>query len=96
MDEVLSITTVAGAREPAPDAADPLVALRGQVTHDVLRGAIRSLAPDERTALRLATRDGQPLSAIADALGRSPEEAELVLRDGMLNLRATILAQLEG
>lgn len=95
MDEVLSITTVAGTGV-SPDTSDPLVARREQVTRELLRDAIRSLPVDERTALRLATRDGQPLAAIADALGRSPEEAELVLRDGMLNLRATILAQLEG
>ena len=93
MDEVLSITTVAGT-VVSPDASDPLVARRAQVTRELLREAIRSLAADERTALRLATRDGQPLSVIADALGRSPEEAELVLRDGMLHLRATILAQI--
>ena len=93
MDEVLSITTAAGTTV-TPDVSDPLVARREQVTREVLRGAIRSLAADERTALRLAARDGQPLSAIADALGRSPEEAERVLRDGMLHLRATILAQI--
>lgn len=95
MDEVLSITTVSGAAV-TPDAGDPLVARRGQVTWELLRAAIRSLPADERTALRLATRDGEPLSAIADALGRSPAEAELVLRDGMLHLRATILARIGG
>lgn len=95
MDEVLSITTAAGTRL-SPDAGDPLVAHRDRVTRELLREAIRGLPAEERTALRLAARDGQPLAAIADALGRSPEEAELVLRDGMLNLRATILAQIEG
>jgi len=93
MDEVLSITTVTGTTV-SPDASDPLVVRRERVTRGLLREAIRGLAADERTALRLATRDGQPLAAIADALGRSPEEAELVLRDGMLHLRASILAQI--
>ncbi len=96
MDEVLSITTVAGTTGLTPDADDPLVARRDQVTRELLRDAIRALPAEERTALRLAARDGRPLAAIADALGRSPAEAEAVLRDGMLNLRTTILAQLEG
>ena len=95
MDEVLSITTATGTTV-TPDAADPLVAHRDRVTRGLLRDAIRALPSEERTALRLAARDGQPLAAIADALGRSREEAELVLRDGMLTLRASILSQIDG
>ena len=94
MDEMLSITTEAGTVIVA-DPNDPLVRRRGDLTRDRLRQAIRTLPPQERTALRLATRDDRLLPEIAAALDLTPADAELALRDGLVRLRALLLEQLE-
>ena len=94
MDEMLSITTELGTVITA-DPSDPLVRRRDELTRNQLREAIRALPPQERTALRLATRDGHHLAEIASALNLSAAEAELALRGGLHRLRLLLLDQLE-
>lgn len=94
MDEMLSITTELGTVITA-DPSDPLVRRRDELTRARLREAIRALPPQERTALRLATRDGRHLPEIATTLNLSAEEAERAVRGGLHRLRLLLLDQLE-
>ena len=77
---------------PAPD--DPLVVRRGEITRDLLREGIRGLAPLERDALRLATRERLSVPDAAASLGISPDVVAANLRSGLLKLRRSLLAQL--
>ena len=75
---------------------DPLIERQAEVTREMLRDGIRLLQPMERDALRLATREHLPVSQIAAQLEIPPADVEIALRDGLLSLRASLVAQLDG
>ena len=88
-------TIVIGAGiEIAPAAGDPLVVRRAEITRDLLREGIRGLAPLERDALRLATRERLNIADAAAALGADSHTIEANLRSGLLKLRQSLLEQL--
>jgi DNA-directed RNA polymerase specialized sigma24 family protein len=93
MSSLPTIVTGAGI-EIAPAADDPLVVRRAEITRDLLREGIRRLAPLERDALRLATRERLNVADAATALGTDPHTIEVNLRSGLLKLRQSLLEQL--
>jgi DNA-directed RNA polymerase specialized sigma24 family protein len=96
MTFVSSLPTIAVAPdvEIAPDADDPLVIRRAEITRELLREGIRRLSPLERDALRLATRERLPVPEAAAQLGVPPDVVEANLRSGLLSLRQSLLDQL--
>jgi DNA-directed RNA polymerase specialized sigma24 family protein len=89
----LSITVAPGI-DITPDAGDPLVTRREEITREMLREGVRSLSQLERDALRLATRERLPVTEIAAQMNIEPEAAQSSLRTGLLNLRQSLINQL--
>lgn len=90
MSTLPSITVASGMTVSA-DPADPLVARRAEVTREHLREAIRRLSPDERDALRLATRERRSVDEAANELGVEPEEVYHCLYAGLQSLRLSLV-----
>jgi hypothetical protein len=90
----MHMVTVAPGIEITPEADDPLVIRRGEVTRELLREGIRTLSQFERDALRLATRERLQVAEAAAQLNAAPEIVLAGLRSGLLNLRRSLLAQL--
>ena len=94
MNSLPSIAVGSGV-EISPAADDPLVLRRGEISRDLLREGIRQLSQLERDALRLATRERLSVPEIATRLQIDPDIVESGLRTGLLNLRHSLLEQLE-
>ena len=91
----LPTVAVAPGVQISPAADDPLVVRRAEITRDKLREGIRQLSQLERDALRLATRERLSVPQIASRLEVAPDLVESSLRSGLLNLRHSLLEQLE-
>ena len=91
----LPTVAVAPGVQISPAADDPLVVRRAEITRDKLREGIRQLSQLERDALRLATRERLSVPEIASRLEVAPDLVESSLRSGLLNLRHSLLEQLE-
>lgn len=93
MSSHLSITVAPGI-DITPDADDPLVMRRGEITREMLREGVRSLSQLERDALRLATRERLTVTEIAAQLNVEADGVQSSLRSGLLSLRQSLLKQL--
>lgn len=93
MSSHLSITVAPGI-DITPDANDPLVLRRGEITRELLREGIRALSQLERDALRLATRERLTVPELAAQMNIAPDIAQANLRSGLLSLRQSLLNQL--
>ena len=91
----LPTVAVAPGVQISPAADDPLVVRRAEISRDKLREGIRQLSQLERDALRLATRERLSVPQIASRLEVAPDLVESSLRSGLLNLRHSLLEQLE-
>ena len=72
-------------KEPAPGEAAP------DVREDLLAASLATLAPAERTLLAARYTDGQPVAAIAAALGTTPKAVESRLARLRSRLRAWLI-----
>ena len=93
MSSHLSIAVAPGV-DITPDANDPLVVRRGEITRELLREGIRGLSQTERDALRLATRERLTVTEAAAQLDVDPAIVQSSLRSGLLALRQALLNQL--
>jgi DNA-directed RNA polymerase specialized sigma24 family protein len=90
MQPLPSITVANGVAVSA-DPADPLVSRRAEVTREHLREGIRRLSPEERDALRLATRERRTVDEAAIELGVEADEIHRRLFSGLHSLRRALI-----